>query len=158
MKSPWQTDLEYMAALPTLDSLAPAQAGNSWYAPQTPWRGQGGSSGPPQSMPTIPQMAAPQPANATRVLYGGPMQTNLSAFQAPPSHGGWNPNGPMQTNPQLFQQAIHDVSQLATVQALGSKTGVGSKNSLPGPEPLPSADKANLNSSGEKKKKKKACC
>ncbi|CAK9075690.1 unnamed protein product, partial [Durusdinium trenchii] len=78
----WQPDLEYMAALPTLDSLAPA-AGNSWYSqgPQGPtaWRGP---------MPTIPQMGAPQ-AYGTRPLYC-PMPTDLSAVQA---SGQWRANG-----------------------------------------------------------------
>eukprot|EP00435_Cladocopium_sp_Y103_P067008 s87_g29.t1 len=160
MRSPWQTDLEYMAALldpwPTLDSLAPAQAGNSWYTPG-PAHWTGGQGFTP--MPTIPQMAAP-PANGTRPLYGGsgarsgPMQTDLSALQAAPGQAmnqhGLDLNAKrtmsslMQTNPQLFQQAtaIHDVSQLATVQALGSKTSIGSQNKPQQLEPALSGDKA----------------
>lgn len=145
-----------MAALPTLDSLAPSHGGNSWYTP-APAHWRGGQSLTP--MPTIPQMAAP-PANGTRALYGGPMQTDLSALQVAPGQA-MNQHGPMQTNPQLFQQAaaIHDVSQLATMQALGSRTSIGSQNKLRQLEPALSGDKAKLNSSDEKKqKKKKGCC
>ncbi|CAK9050727.1 unnamed protein product [Durusdinium trenchii] len=149
MRSSWQPDLEYMAALPTLDSLAPA-AGNSWYSqgPQGPtaWRGP---------MPTIPQMGAPQ-AYGTRPLYC-PMPTDLSAVQA---SGQWRANG-LQTNPHLFQQqAIHDVSQLATMQALESKTNMGSNNQPQGTPPDQAFDdnKAKIDSQGQKKKKKKGCC